>query len=71
MKIAPCKVVPAAWIVLPVFLAAAAPVVVATVSASWLAGLAAAIPTAAFVTLWIERHLRSVVDAISQIAGVD
>src|SRR5262245_34577014 len=71
MKIALRRVVPAGWIVLPVFLAAAVPVLVATLSDSWLFGLAAAIPTAAFATLWIERHLRSVVDAITLIAGGD
>ncbi len=71
MKIALRRVVSAGWIVLPVFLAAAIPIIAATVAGSWLAGLAAAIPAVTFATLWIERRLCSVVDAISLIAGGD
>jgi urea transport system substrate-binding protein len=71
MKIAFRRVVSAGWIVLPVFIAAAVPVIAATLTNSWLAGLAAAIPAAAFATWWIERRLRSMVDAISLIASGD
>jgi urea transport system substrate-binding protein len=65
------RVVSAGWILLPVLVACALTVFASALADAWLAGLVAAIPAAAFATWWIERRLRSVVDAIALIASGD
>ncbi len=71
MKIELRKVVAAGWILLPVLLAASLPAIAVILAGTWMAGLVAAIPAVALATWWIERRLRSVVDAISLIAAGD
>ena len=72
MKFELRKVVSAGWILLPVLLAAAIPVHRGRPRRHLASpALLAAIPAATFATWWIERRLRSVVDAISLIAAGD
>jgi urea transport system substrate-binding protein len=65
------RVVSAGWILLPVLLASGVSVLAATLTGSWIAGLVAATAAATIATWWIERRLRSVVDAIGLIASGD
>jgi len=64
-------VIAAGWILLPALGAATIPAVTLMLTDSWVAGLAAAIPAALAAAWWIERRLRSVVDAITLIASGD
>ena len=65
------RIVSAGWILLPILLACATSVAVVVSGIAWPLGIAAAVATAALATWWVERRLRSVVDAISQIAAGD
>ena len=71
MKVELRKIVSAGWIFLPVLLACAISAIAVGLAGTWIAGLVAAIPAAAVATWWIERRLRSVVDAMSLIAAGD
>ena len=65
------RIVSAGWILLPILLACATSVAVVVSGIAWPLGIAAAVATAALATWWVERRLRSVVDAISLIAAGD
>jgi hypothetical protein len=71
MKIERRKLVAAGWILLPALGASTVPTLTFMLTDNWIAGLAAAIPAALAAAWWIERRLRSVVDAIALIASGD